>query len=362
MHKLLRRRSESANVLEHYPSYAATHVRIEYLRAGLAVLAWVEARLRPDLHKVRERPSVGVERDVDVPEVHQREVRAELEGGEVPARRLLRRILPDLVDGGVKVDLKVGEEEIPPGSHLAPFRLGTDLIARRLEVHFVGGDALHAAEDDVGDRAVHHRSVGVPVLRRLDAYCGIRGYARQAHKLKVLAENPALRPEVHRGVEPVVGVECHQIVAHLPAHVAREDAREIAVEVEAVREATVEHDVAKRDGVGITDLHGEAAGVVKRRVRHGHAVHVVEEEHGGDAEVVPLPAGKEVEHAGSAVSGAAGAAVLPAPAHDGDVRVPPGGNGDGHERAVLRGGVPKEDGAHAVGKTDRCPVGLDAPT
>ena len=143
-----------ANILEYNPLHSTAHVRIEYLRTGLPVLSGVEARLRPNLHKVRERPLVGVERDVDVLEMHQREVRAELEGGEVPARRLLRRILADLVDGGIEVDLKVGEEEVPPRTYLGPFRRGSNRVTRRLEVHLVGGDALHATEDDVGDRTV----------------------------------------------------------------------------------------------------------------------------------------------------------------------------------------------------------------
>ena len=183
------------------------------------------------------------------PEVDEREVRAELEGGEVPARRLLRRILPDPVDGGVEVDLNVGEEEIPARSNLAPFRFGTDLVARRLEVHFVGGDALHATEDDIGDRAVHHRAVCVPVLRRQDADRRIGGHARKAHEFEVFAENIPLRAKVNRGIEPVVGVERHQVVAHLPAHVPRENAREVAVEVETVRETAVERDVLEAVGV-----------------------------------------------------------------------------------------------------------------
>ena len=82
MHEFLWRHAPRADVLQHHPPYAAVHIRIKYLRAGLSVLSRVETRLRPDLHKVREGPFVGVEGYVDVPKVYEREVRTELEGGE----------------------------------------------------------------------------------------------------------------------------------------------------------------------------------------------------------------------------------------------------------------------------------------
>ena len=258
--------------------------------------------------------AVGIEPCIDGLEVDILQIGAHFKGTEVAPYRIGVYINRHIVHGAAEIHLNIFEEDVIAAANAALFRLRADDIGRGLEIAFIGIDAPDVPNDEIFCGAVHLGAVVKEIHSGLNPQSLVGAVVGEP---KGFAEHIFHRPEVHRGMLPVIHIEGHQIVPHLAPDVADHHILRISVEVQTVGIAFPEGDVFKNGTLDGTDLDGKSGGVSKFQVRKEEVLDIIKEHTGGYSVITPLG----IVHSASSVAQPLPPGLLPAASQNGNIPV-----------------------------------------
>ena len=180
-----------------------------------------------------------------------------------------------------QVDIDILKVNIIPASRLAELSILYSLISWRLKIEFISADALDLLKYGIGQGTVDLCPVLISVNARLQSD---RLIAAVPGQLQILAQHIIHRPEINRGIFPVIQIEGHQVISHLPFHIPHKDVLAVAVDMKAVRKALLKCNILCNKILRIPDLHCKARRVYKGQIFQGKIFYISEKHTSGYAE------------------------------------------------------------------------------